>query len=392
MGNELIAACIFCGTALLGQDFAPLAGVTGEFAASYSTIQRQRDLGPEHDEIANVTPKFVLVGLRGATFPPQGLGAGTPSREWRLRYAPAPSHLEQEQRPAERGRTTANGTGRYENFSGLYRLPAGARGSIEAAYERRTNKSTEALNFGGENYQISEQRLLSADRQDGALGWRHRLPGAELALAARATNLVSGNATSGQSAAASGYLYGARGEVRVVRGPFLVALSGEALRGRLDLRDESQPDFPIFDTRPGASLQTMAISFVGTWKATDVFLSADVDRSNLPFVAVAVLGTEAVDFDRGFRARSRSFDTNVDLGVRTRVASGVWAHLAVRATYGDESVSFTDTRGVLPPEEFSVRRRGSGGKGSGTGLPGALGSPGFTISIGAEFQIGALRR
>jgi len=292
----------------------------------------------------------------------------------------------------EPGRTTANGTGRYENFSGLYRLPLGARDSIEAAYERRTNKSTEAVNFGGENYLISEQRLLSADRQDAAIGWRHRLAGVELALAARATNVVSGNATAGQSAAADGYLYGAGGEVRVLHGRFLFALSGEALRGRLDLRDESQPDFLIFDTRQEASLQTLALSVVGTWRATDVFLSAAVDRSNLPFVAVAVLGTEAYDFDHGFRARSRSRDTNLELGVRTLVATGLWAHLAVHAAYGDESVNFTDSRGILPPQAFSVHRRGSGGKGSGTGLPGALGSPGFTIVVGAEFQIGALRR
>lgn len=392
MGSELIAACIFCGMALLGQDFVPRAGITGEFAASYSTLQRQRDLGPEQDEISNVTPKFVLIGLRGATFPPEGLGAGTPAREWRVRYAPAPSHLEQDQRPLEPGRTTANGTGRYENFSGLYRLPLGARDSIEAAYERRTNKSTEALNFGGENYQISEQRLLSADRQDGALGWRHRLAGIELALAARTTDLISGNATAGQSAASDGYLYGASGEVRVLRGRFLFAVSGEALRGRLDLRDESQPDFRRFDTRPDASLQTLAFSVVGAWKTTDVFLSADVDRANLPFVAVAVLGTESFDFDHGFRARSRSRDTNVELGVRTGVASGVWAHLLLRATYGDESVTFTDSRGALPPEKFFVHHRGSGGKGSGTGLPGALGSPSFTVAVGAEFQIGAPRR
>ena len=129
MGPDLVSACIFCAGTLLGMDLAARLGLGAELGFSYSTLARRYDV-PSSDRVdaSDVTPKFLLVGLGNARGARDGLGAGTPEFEWRVRVAFAPSHDEQRirEQPRASSRSTSDGTGRYENFALVVRLPLSA--------------------------------------------------------------------------------------------------------------------------------------------------------------------------------------------------------------------------------------------------------------------------
>ena len=201
MGIELVSACVFCAGMLLGMDLPPRPGLGAELGFSYSTLARRYDIGTTVDT-SDVTPKFVLVGMGFARFAPDGLGAGTPEFEWRGRVAFGTSHDEQQRLvQPELGlpRVLSNGTGRAENFALLLRLPVTKTDSVEIAGEGRNNRSTDVINIGGENQELSEARDLSSQRIDIAAGWRHRWPGLEAAAAFRWTKPSGYNATAGPS-------------------------------------------------------------------------------------------------------------------------------------------------------------------------------------------------
>src|SRR5258706_7852776 len=179
MGSDLVSACVFCAGLLLGMELPPPPGYHVEAGFSYATSGRRYAIGPGRDDVSDVTPKFALIGIGSARFPAAGLGAGTPEAEWRVRVALGPSHDEQEQTPFAVTNTSATGTGRYENFAVLARYPLSGRDSLELAWDRRTHKATDELGIGQERFILSEVRLLSAERVDVGLGWRHRWPGVE---------------------------------------------------------------------------------------------------------------------------------------------------------------------------------------------------------------------
>jgi hypothetical protein len=305
-----------------------------------------------------------------------------------VRLSLAPSHDEQEQRPAgSPGRTTAHGTGRYENFALLYRLPLGARDSIEAAWTRRSQKATDLVNVGGENYVVSEERSLAAERSDVAVGARHRFRGWEIAAAARGTRVDAKNATSGANLNASGWIYGAALEARFRSGPWTLAAAGEALSGHIGDHEESLPDFAARDTSRRASFRTASASVIRSFPSTEISLAAALDRMLLPFVSLSVLGTETTAFEEGFHPESYARATIVDLAVRQSIGAGVRLRLSVQAIYGAETVTLTDATGSRASRRVSVDWIGAGGKGSG-GSVGFLGSPAFAIGLLADFVVG----
>src|SRR5689334_25355088 len=121
MGSDLVSACIFCGAFLLGSPLPPAPGLSSEMGFAYATLARRYDVTEDRVDGSDVTPKFLLIGLGEAWAAKDGLGAGTPAGEWRVRIAFAPSHDEQERKEqAEEDieRIVSKGTGRYENFSG----------------------------------------------------------------------------------------------------------------------------------------------------------------------------------------------------------------------------------------------------------------------------------
>jgi len=391
MGSDLASVCVFCAAALLGTGLSPLPGTSAELGGSYSTLQRRHDIDTARDDISNVTPKFVLVGLRRAEAAPDGIGAGTPAREWSVRLALAPSHDEQEQRPVGTlGRTTANGTGRYENFALLYRLPVASQDSIEAAWTRRSQKATDLVNLGQENYVVSEERSLAAERSDVAVGARRRFRGWEVAAAARGARVDARNATAGANLDASGWIYGAGFEARFRSGRWTLTAAGEALSGHIEHHEESLPDFAPRDSSRRASFRTVSASVTRSFSATEISVAAALDRALLPFVALGVLGTETTALEQGFHPESSAHETIVDLAVRQAVGSGVRLRLSLQAIYGKETVTLTDAKGSRPSRRIDVDWIGAGGKGSG-GSAGFLGSPAFAVGIGAEITVGARR-
>src|SRR6202162_4854913 len=233
MGSDLVSACVFCAGLLFGAELPPPAGYHTEVGFSYATSARRYVLGPGSDDTSDVTPKFVLVGLGNARFPAGGLGAGTPEAEWRVRVALGPSHDEQEQTPFAVTNTGATGTGRYENFAVLLRYPLSARDSLEAAWNRRTHKATDELGIGQERFILSEVRLLSAERVDIGLGWRHRWEGVEAALSPRYVPPSATNATCGVVHIAEGPIYGGTLEARAPRRRRAPGASGQAGGGAL---------------------------------------------------------------------------------------------------------------------------------------------------------------
>ena len=96
MGSDLVSACIFCAGMLLGHDLAPRPGLSGDVGFAYATLARRYDVTDQRIDGSDVTPKFLLIGLGEAWPARDGLGAGTPASEWRVRIAFAPSHDEQE--------------------------------------------------------------------------------------------------------------------------------------------------------------------------------------------------------------------------------------------------------------------------------------------------------
>jgi hypothetical protein len=386
VGTDLISVCVFCATVLLRTELMPPPGLSAEIAGSYSTVQRRYDTSPGVVDLSNVTPKFVLVGLRKVWAAPQDLGAGTPAREWRVRIALGPSHDDQQEFPEGRPVTTAFGTGRFENSAVLYRHPLGAADSIEAGWLRRRLASTDAVNLGGSNYTLSEQRILGSKREDFGLGWRHRFSGLEVALSGLYQNINAGNATARFSGAYSGHLLGGGTELRWRRGRFTVQLHGDWTTGRLDVGEESFPDFAVRNFTAPASFQTATAFFSYAWPRTDVSLSYIHDRNKLPFTTFAILGVETDAQESGFHGDSLTNLSTGDFRVRTEVGAGIRVYLAMRATLGHETVLLTDSAGVLPSRTLKVRWAETGE------LPSLKGNgPGYVIAVGAEFSIGASR-
>jgi hypothetical protein len=318
----------------------------------------------------------------------EGLGAGTPASEWRVRIAFAASHDEQERKAdVDLERVLATGTGRYENFAALGRFALGARDSLEIGGERHSDKSTDLLNIGGENQEFSEQRSLTAERLDLAVGWRHRWKGWEAEAAFCGTKVSGYNATANSFQQASGNLFGAQAEVRWQRSGWTVMLHGQGVSGSLDVHRESFPAFADRDSRQPASLGAVRLGVGYSWPKTELLLSTTYDRQHLPFVALAVLGTETLAFDSGFDPDSVTQEVFWDLAFRYAFSPAIRVRVSVRLGWGDETVTLTDSAGVGPARQLDVLRRGI----FGGGLSGSLGAPEPTLFLGADFAIGTPR-
>ena len=386
MGTDLVSACIFCAGWLLGMDLAPRNGLGGQMGFSYATMARRYDVTPQRVDSSDVTPKFALIGLGNAWPAADGLGAGTPASEWRARVAFGASHDQQERKALEDlDRVLASGTGRYENFALMGRLPLGERDSVELAVDRRAESATDVINIGGENNTLSSSRSLSASRIDAAAGWRHRWPGLEAAAAFRWTKPAGYNSAAGSFQNASGPLYGGDAEVRWRRAGWTLLLHGERMWGNLDVHRESAPDFVDRDASLPASFEAVRLGAGYSWPRTDLFLTTTYDRQHLPFVSLAVLGTETVAFDRGYEPDSVNDEFSFDLAFRYAITPAIRLRIGVVLAWGAETVTLRDSAGALPDLVLDVKRRGV----FGGGLSGSLGAPETALFIGADFAIGA---
>lgn len=386
MGTDLVSACIFCAGWLLGMDMAPRGGLSGQMGFSYATMARRYDVTSERVDSSDVTPKFVLVGMGNAWPATGGLGAGTPASEWRVRIAFGTAHDQQERKAlGDLDRILTSGTGRYENFALLGRYRLTDRDSIEVALDRRAESATDLINIGPENGAVSASRSLSASRADVALGWRHRWPGLEAEIGFHGARPDGYNSTAGSFQNGSGTLFGGEAEVRWKKGCWTLLLHGEGMWGNLDVHRESAPDFANRDASLPASFEAVRLGVGYAWPRAELFLTTTYDRQALPFVSMAVLGTETVAFDQGYDPNSVNKELYFALGFRYTITPAVRLRISVAMGWGSETVSLTDFTGVLPPLSLDVHRRGV----FGGGLSGSLGAPEAALFIGADFSIGA---
>jgi hypothetical protein len=386
MGTDLVSACIFCAGWLLGMDLAPRNGLGGQMGFSYATMARRYDVTPERVDSSDVTPKFALIGLGNAWPAADGLGAGTPASEWMARVAFGASHDQQERKALEDlDRILASGTGRYENFALLGRLKVGERDSVELAVDRRAESATDLINIGGENNALSSSRSLSASRADLAAGWRHRWPGLEAAAAFRWAKPAGYNSAAGSFQNATGSLFGADAEVRWRRAGWTLYLHGEGMWGNLDVHRESAPDFVDRDASLPASFEAVHLGVGYSWPRTELFLTSTYDRQHLPFVSIAVLGTEAVAFDRGYDPDSVNDEFYFDLAFRYAISPAIRLRIGVVMGWGAETLTLRNSAGALPDLALDVHRRGV----FGGGLSSSLGAPETALFIGADFAIGS---
>jgi hypothetical protein len=390
VGIDLVSACVFCAGFLLGGDLPPREGLGTEIGLSYATLSREvpRPSAEESYDVSDVTPKFLLIGMGNAHPAPAGLGAGTPAFEWRVRVAFAPSHDEQIRiASSTQEKIEADGTGRYENFALLGRFPIGGRGSLELALNRRSQKATDILNIGGEEQEVSEQRNLTAERADGAVGWRQRWKDLEVAANVRYVKVTGYNATAGAFINSSGGIFGGGIEGRFRKGGWTALLDAEWMSGAIDVHEESFPAFQPRDSSQDATLEALRVGVGYSWARTDLFFTATFDRERLPFVALAVLGTETVAFDAGYHPDSNNREFFGDLTVRYAFTPAIRARVGLRLAKGEETVNLTDALGDRPPRTLDVDRGGR----FGGGLSGWLGSPELTLFLGADFAIGGGR-
>jgi hypothetical protein len=387
MGTDLVSACVFCAGLLLGLELPPPAGYHVEVGFSYATAARRYQTPDGRDDVSDVTPKFVFVGF-GANRPSAaGLGAGTPEAEWRASVALGPSHDEQEQTPFAITNTNATGTGRFENYALVLRYPFSSRDSVEAGLIRRFHSATDELDIGQERYVLSETRVLSAERVDAGVGWRHRWPGFEAALSGRYVRPNGGNATAGAFHITEGHLWGGSAEARARWKQWTLSASAEYASGSLSVHEENRPAFAPRDFDSTATLEAYRVGVGFVVGKRDFFLQAAYDRSRLPFMSLAVLGTEVSAFESGFHPESRARVLLWDLTARHEFAPGFRFKLLLRTSRGDETLTLTDTSGVLPSRQLDIKRSGV----FGAGLSRALGSPEATLGFGVELSLPVAR-
>jgi hypothetical protein len=332
-----------------------------------------------------VTPKFVLIGLGNSRAASGNLGAGTPVSEWRLFFAVAPSHDESARRPNEEfGQVTSTGTGRFENFAGVGRIPLGLRNSIELAVERRSDKATDTLNVGGSDHNITEERTIGAERVDFGGGWRHRWPNLEVSAAFRYAKLSGSVSEQGSTNTGSGGLVGGELETRWRHGCWTFVLHGDYLGGSLNVSQKSLPSYVVTELKSDSSLSAVRATIGYSWPRSELFLTTTYDQQDLPTAPLAVLGTESLFYDVGYRPESNAQDLFFDLLYRYRFAPRLRVRTGLRLGWGTETMTLIGTNGG-PPRILNIQRRGD----FGGGLSNFLRSPQLAFLVAAELFLGS---
>ncbi len=179
-------------------------------------------------------------------------------------------------------------------------------------------------------------------------------------------------------------MYGADAEVRWRCKGWTLLLHGEGMWGDLDVHRESLPDFADRDSSLPASFEAVRLGVGYSWTKTDLFLTSTYDHQHLPFVAIAVLGTEQTAFDRGYDPDSTNDEFYFDLAFRYAVTPAIRLRVGVVVAWGAETDLLHDATGGQPDLSLDVHRRGI----FGGGLSTAIGTPETALFIGADFAIG----
>ncbi len=343
-------------------------------------MQRQRlHAGTAVDERSDVTIKSTSVGIRWAKLPENGLGAGTPASEIHLAFAFPNSHDEGTPGRGAADGVVATGGGRYENFLAFARLRIGPHDSFEFGGEQRRHKITDILQRDGAGGPILNLRDMIAEHIDLAAGWRHRWRDTEVSGSIREAFIQGRHTTDGGSIDARGKVFGGGLEVRRRAGPLEAAIFAESLSGDLPRDERRYSDSSAQHDSAPARFQTLGLSLFHDTRLVQIFFSARIERTRLPFSALAVLGSETAAFDAGYLPDVRTQQSVFDLILRRRVARGIWPRFFFRFYRGSDTVRLTDPSGALPDLRFDVRR---GHEFPPTGT--SPSAPEYVIGVGVE--------
>jgi len=349
-----MAACVFCAATLFGSDLTPLPGFSGELAASYSTFQRRPfDLTDRSD----VTMKAVLAGFRFARPPRGDLGAGTPETELRARFVFPNAHTEAAENDAVPDRVMADGSGRYDNFSVLGRVPLGASLSAEAGWGQRRLTTDDLVNIGRSYFNFSEERANTSENTVYRVGLRYRGPGFEIAGHGERVSLLGRTNTANEFVLAGGNFWGASLDGRWRHGRLGASLTLEGLRGAMPVNGEFAPAFGPVSVSGATSMESARLELSYSFSRVDVYIAGTYGRTRLPFVTIAPLGAETRAYDDGFFVESASRDADVEAALRVHVTQGVRVTGFVRVSGGTEEVTLTDATLVRPSRTLNVQHR-----------------------------------
>ncbi len=354
VGESFVAACVFCGGLLAPPEPGRLYGFTGQIAGAYATLERDEGSGSRRDSFSNVTGKFPLLALGWSKPAEAGLGAGTPVTEVRFAIAFGTSHDEAEEPEGTPGRVLATGTGRYENLAIALRGAVSRAVSLEGFFVQRRHKVTDLVNSGKENLLFTEERLLTADREDAALGARFRWRDLEAALHARYTVAQGQMNTSRAGLFSRGGLPGAGGEVVWRSGSWMVTAVGGWSGGTVPRDDMYFPDFVVQSARPSASLWETGIGTGATFGRVALSLLLSYGESRLPWVSLAVLGSENRLVDSGYRPSSAASSGALSLAASVLVARGIRVKAFGGLTSTRETVTWEDAVSSRPPAVLDV--------------------------------------
>jgi hypothetical protein len=354
LGNDLIAACVYCGALLFGAEVPPLFGFTGELAGAYGTYQRQNLVDGQEAGRSDVTGKFPLLGVGWSKGPKPGLGAGTPVSEARVRVGFGVSHDQAKEAEGTAGRMDASGNGRFENFALITRLALSDRGSLEGAVVQHRHVVTDVVTLDGP-FGEALARYLIAVRQDAFVGWRQRFPNAEIGLRAEYTLLQGKLNTAGGALLSRGGIPGVGLDAAIVLGNWRLSAGGDWLSGDVAREDQYGPDFVQQSGTDPASMYGAGIRGAGRFGIVVVDVGLFWEKAKIPWVSLAVLGDEQRRFESGYRPSSDNVSKGLDLHVRVKAGAGVFVQIFGRFAQSNETVTFTDALDSRPAATVAVR-------------------------------------
>ena len=279
---------MFCAGVLLGMELPPPPGYHVEVGFAYATAARRYEIDPGREDISDVTPKFVLIGIGARGYRRPGSAPARRRQNGACASRSAHPTTSRSRRRLAVTNTSATGTGRYENFAvlGATRSPRGTRSS--SLWDRRTHKADRRAQRSARSASsFPRQRLLSAERVDVGLGLAASLAGIRSGLSARYVRPSGSNATGGAFHISEGAIYGGALEVRGARadaGPSRLPPSGRAARS-VSTRRAGRTSCRAIPTR-SATLEAYRLGVGYAAGRTEVFLQATYDRSRLRFVVV----------------------------------------------------------------------------------------------------------
>ena len=352
MGTDLVSACIFCAGLLLGMDLTPRDGLSGQMGFSYATMARRYDVSPIRVDSSDVTPKFVLVGLGNAWPALDGLGAGTPACEWRARVAFGTSHDQQERKALDDlDRIVASGTGRYENFA-LLGPPEGGRPRLGRARRQPARRERHGPDQRGRAEPRARLRALALGlagrrgRSAGATAGRGSRPRRPFAGRSRTATTRRSDRSRAPRATCSAPTRRCAGAARGGR----CCCTARGCGATSTSTARASPISPTATPRCRRPSRRCAWASATPGRRRISSSPSTYDRQHLPFVSLAVLGTEQTAFDRGYDPDSTNDEFYFDLAFRYAVSPAIRLRVGVVVAWGAETVTAArrDRRAARP--------------------------------------------